>query len=84
MKITPGLLREAPAHRFGCCPADRLQHSRGFACAVHRRLVEAVNEATAQLGASRVGIYSSSYGWSVAMGGYSDLANLPLWYAHCA
>lgn len=34
------------------------------------------------MGASRVGIYSSAYGWSVAMGSHTGYSNFPIWYAH--
>jgi len=47
----------------------------------HAWLVAAINQAASMIGANRIGIYSSSYGWSVAMGGYADLAKFPLWYA---
>ena len=48
----------------------------------HAWLVEAINQASSMIGSSRVGIYSSAYGWSVAMGGYADLTQFPIWYAH--
>lgn len=48
----------------------------------HAWLVAGVNQAVARIGASRVGIYSSKYGWSVAMGGYSRPGAFPIWYAH--
>lgn len=45
-------------------------------------LNSAVNQAVAEIGSSRVGIYSSAYGWSVVMGSYSDFSWMPIWYAH--
>jgi GH25 family lysozyme M1 (1,4-beta-N-acetylmuramidase) len=48
----------------------------------HAWLRAAVNQAVARIGAARVGIYSSAYGWSVAMGSFSDFSSLPIWYAH--
>jgi len=46
----------------------------------HAWLVEGVNEAVRQIGADRVGIYSSAWGW-VPMGNYGDLSAYPLWWA---
>jgi hypothetical protein len=48
----------------------------------HAWLQAGVNRAIQRLGKSRVGIYSSRYGWQVAMGSYSDFSSLPIWYAH--
>jgi len=53
----------------------------GSAAANHAWLVQAINQAASMIGAERIGIYSSAYGWSVAMGGYADLTKFPLWYA---
>ncbi len=52
----------------------------GGAAANHAWLVAAVKQAQAR--GIRVGIYSSRYQWSTVMGSYSDLASLPIWYAH--
>jgi GH25 family lysozyme M1 (1,4-beta-N-acetylmuramidase) len=43
-------------------------------------LQEGVNQAVARLGGSRVGIYSSAYGWSVAMGEWGNVYSFPIWY----
>jgi GH25 family lysozyme M1 (1,4-beta-N-acetylmuramidase) len=48
----------------------------------HNWLVAAVNQAVGRLGHARVGIYSSKYGWSVAMGNYGGFSSFPIWYAH--
>jgi hypothetical protein len=48
----------------------------------HTWLQAAVKQAVARIGAGRVGIYSSQYGWSVAMGSYSGFESFPIWYAH--
>lgn len=49
------------------------------AAANHQWLVEAVAEAVKQIGAARVGVYSSPWGW-VPMGSYADLSDYPLWW----
>lgn len=48
----------------------------------HAWLVAGINRAVQRIGAKRVGIYSSKYGWQTAMGSYSGFASYPLWYAH--
>lgn len=53
----------------------------GNVAANHDWLVRAINQAAAMIGSNRIGIYSSAYGWSVAMGGFADLAHFPMWYA---
>lgn len=41
---------------------------------------QAVQQAVARIGGSRIGIYSSRYEWSQVMGNAADLYSFPLWY----
>ena len=43
-------------------------------------LQEAIKQAVARIGGSRIGIYASRYEWSLVMGEAADLYSFPLWY----